>query len=187
MNYPFDLKSEIELLFLTDQEYEEYIKKKETWNSSFTENEKLQNEFDINKSDIIELVTFKEIEHDIIKEQKNENEKEINEKKEEIKSVDKVEFKLGEEDFINPDIFTPNELQLIFCIIPLEIVTERITNISNKVYKIKGLKAFVVDKHIYNTLIMFNEEMHKELKSELAISFAKLILSKIPNKYITVL
>jgi hypothetical protein len=87
--------------------------------------------------------------------------------------------------FINPDIFTPSELQMIFCIVPLDVVTDRITDISNKIYKIKGLKAYIFDKHMYDTLIIFNQEIQTELKSELAISFAKLILSRIPIKYLT--
>jgi len=176
-------------LFLwMNEDYEENIKKKEIWDSSFTLNEKNNNDYDDKRQDIIELVTFKKSE-EYVNNTENKMIEEVNENntenKEEIKSVDKVEFILGDEDFIDPDIFTPEELQLMFCIIPLEVITERITNISNKVYKIKGLKAFAFDKHIYNTLILFNEEIHTELKSELVISFAKLILSRIPNKYIT--
>ena len=176
-------------LFLwMNEDYEENIKKKEIWDSSFTLNEKINNDYDDKRQDIIELITFKKSE-EYVNNTENQMIEEVNqnntENKEEIKSVNKVEFILGEEDFIDPDIFTPEELQLMFCIIPLEVVTERITNISNKVYKIKGLTAFALDKHIYNTLILFNEEIHTELKSELVISFAKLILSRIPNKYIT--
>lgn len=176
-------------LFLwMNEDYEENIKKKEIWDSSFTLNEKSNNDYDDKRQDIIELITFKKSE-EYVNNTENQMIEEVNQNntknKEEIKSVNKVEFILGEEDFIDPDIFTPEELQLMFCIIPLEVVTERITNISNKVYKIKGLTAFALDKHIYNTLILFNEEIHTELKSELVISFAKLILSRIPNKYIT--
>ncbi len=175
-------------LWMNENE-EENIKKKEIWESSHT----LNDDDDYDKcQDIIELTTFKKTE-EYVNNTENQNKMivEVNKNNTEnkmigeIKSVEKVEFNLGEDDFIDPNIFTPNELQLIFCIIPLDVITERITQISNKVYKIKGLKAFVVDKHIYNTLIIFNEEIHTELKSELAISFARLILSKVPNKYIT--
>jgi hypothetical protein len=175
-------------LWMNENE-EENIKKKEIWESSHT----LNDDDDYDKcQDIIELTTFKKTE-EYVNNTENQNKMivEVNKNNTEnkmigeIKSVEKVEFNLGEDDFIDPHIFTPNELQLIFCIIPLDVITERITQISNKVYKIKGLKAFVVDKHIYNTLIIFNEEIHTELKSELAISFARLILSKVPNKYIT--
>jgi hypothetical protein len=153
------------------KECEDEIKKKEIWDSSFTLNEKVNTDYYEKKQDIIELITFKEIENQE-DEKKNENKN--------------IEFKLGEEsDFINPDIFTPSELQMIFCIVPLDVVTDRITDISNKIYKIKGLKSYIFDKHMYDTLIIFNQEIQTELKSELAISFAKLILSRIPHKYLT--
>lgn len=160
------------------KECEDEIKKKEIWESSFTLNEKVNTDYYEKKQDIIELMTFKEIKKEI------ENQEQY-EKKEENENKN-IEFKLGEEsDFINPDIFTPSELQMIFCIVPLDVITDRITYISNKRYKIKGLKSYVFDKHMYDTLIIFNQEIQTELKSELAISFAKLILSRIPIKYLT--
>jgi hypothetical protein len=157
------------------KECEDEIKKKEIWNSSFTLNEKVNTDYYEKKQDIIELMTFKKIEKEI----ENQNDQQTNQ------NINIQEEKNIEDEFINPDIFTPSELQMIFCIIPLDVVTDRITDISNKRYKIKGLKSYIFDKHMYDTLIIFNQEIQTELKSELAISFAKLILSRIPHKYLT--
>lgn len=174
----FNLAHIITGLFVWMNE-EDYMKKKEILNIYKETDDKLQ--------DIIELTTFIKIENDI---QQLENEYQFQEEENDIQQIENnknIEFILGDNEpcFINPDIFTPQELQMLFLIIPLEVIHERIINIYNKVYKIKGLKSFIFDKHIYNTIVIFNQEIQTELKSELAISFTKLILSRIPQKYIT--
>ena len=86
---------------------------------------------------------------------------------------------------INPDLLTNKEIYDLFFIIPSSIINHRINELSYKVYKQKSLNALIFDKHFYNTLTCFNQELINGFTSELVLSFAKLILKKIPNFYIT--
>jgi hypothetical protein len=206
MGTPFDFSIESCLFFLSIEEYEEYIKKKEIWNSSFTYNEKTDIDFDDKKNDIIELDTFQKLEKELEmqfelqQELERQTEKE-NEKEKEIKlendnnstdidnntDISDTSIHISNKDddtvMINPNLLTASQLQDIFFLIPIHIINSRITDISNKIYKLKGLEKIIFDKNLFNTLVAFNNEIHTGLKSELAISFAKLIVSQIPLKY----